>query len=92
MRAVPLGIFPTIAEVVASDESYFRFNGRMLRNAALVNLFDGCALTIPIHPPGEAPVGLMIAGTPGQDSHVLALGLAVIAAGIPLYFYFRKAV
>jgi aspartyl-tRNA(Asn)/glutamyl-tRNA(Gln) amidotransferase subunit A len=67
---------PTIAEVVASDDSYFRFNGRMLRNPALVNLFDGCALSIPIHRQGEAPVGLMIAGTPGQDSHVLAVGLA----------------
>jgi aspartyl-tRNA(Asn)/glutamyl-tRNA(Gln) amidotransferase subunit A len=68
---------PTIAEVVASDDSYFRFNGRMLRNAALVNLFDGCALTVPVHQQGEAPVGLMIAGTAGQDSHVLALGLAI---------------
>jgi len=67
---------PTIAEVVASDESYFRFNGRMLRNAALVNLFDGCALSIPCHSPGEAPVGLMIAGTAGLDRNVLALGLA----------------
>ncbi|HEY6126349.1 MAG TPA: amidase, partial [Steroidobacteraceae bacterium] len=67
---------PTIAEVVASDESYFRFNGRMLRNAALVNLFDGCALSLPCHPSGEAPVGLMIAGLAGQDRHVLALGLA----------------
>ena len=68
---------PTIAEVVASDESYFRFNGRMLRNPALVNLFDGCALSIPCHRPGEAPVGLMIAGIAGQDRHVLALGLAI---------------
>lgn len=68
---------PTIAEVAASDESYFRFNGRMLRNPALVNLFDGCALSIPCHRPGEAPVGLMIAGVAGQDRHVLALGLAI---------------
>jgi aspartyl-tRNA(Asn)/glutamyl-tRNA(Gln) amidotransferase subunit A len=67
---------PTIADVIASDESYFRFNGRMLRNPALVNLFDGCALSIPCHRPGEAPVGLMIAGTQNQDAHVLALGLA----------------
>ena len=37
---------PTIGEVLASDESYFRFNGRMLRNPALVNLFDGCALSV----------------------------------------------
>ena len=68
---------PTIAEVSASDESYFRFNGRMLRNPALVNLFDGCALSIPCHRPGEAPVGLMITGMAGQDRHVLALGLAI---------------
>jgi len=68
---------PTIAEVVSSDESYYRFNGRMLRNAALVNLFDGCALTVPCHQPGEAPVGMMIAGTAGQDGRVLALGLAI---------------
>jgi len=68
---------PTIAEVAASDESYFRFNGRMLRNPALVNLFDGCALSVPCHRPDEAPVGLMLAGTAGQDHHVLALGLAI---------------
>jgi aspartyl-tRNA(Asn)/glutamyl-tRNA(Gln) amidotransferase subunit A len=68
---------PTIAEVVASDESYFRFNGRMLRNPALVNLFDGCALSVPCHRPGDAPVGLMIAGTAGEDRHVLALGMAI---------------
>jgi aspartyl-tRNA(Asn)/glutamyl-tRNA(Gln) amidotransferase subunit A len=70
---------PTIAEVTASDESYFRFNGRMLRNASLVNLFDGCALSVPCHEPGHAPVGLMIAGTQLRDHHVLALGQAVEA-------------
>jgi aspartyl-tRNA(Asn)/glutamyl-tRNA(Gln) amidotransferase subunit A len=68
---------PTIAEVAASDEIYFRRNSRMLRNPSLVNLFDGCALSVPCHRPGEAPVGLMIAGVAGQDRHVLALGLAV---------------
>jgi aspartyl-tRNA(Asn)/glutamyl-tRNA(Gln) amidotransferase subunit A len=68
---------PTIAEVLASDESYFRFNSRMLRNPSLVNLFDGCALSIPCHRPGDAPVGLMLAGLHGQDNHVLSLGLAI---------------
>ena len=71
---------PTIAEVLASDDSYFRFNGRMLRNPSLVNLFDGCALTLPCHAPGDAPVGLMIAGTQERDRQILALGLAVEAA------------
>ncbi|HEY5807237.1 MAG TPA: amidase family protein, partial [Povalibacter sp.] len=68
---------PTIAEVARDDESYFRFNGRMLRNPSLVNLFDGCALSIPCHEPGSAPVGLMIAGTHNSDRRLLAIGLAV---------------
>jgi aspartyl-tRNA(Asn)/glutamyl-tRNA(Gln) amidotransferase subunit A len=52
----------------------------MLRNPSLVNLFDGCALSLPCQAPGDAPVGLMIAGTQGRDRRVLALGLAVEAA------------
>jgi aspartyl-tRNA(Asn)/glutamyl-tRNA(Gln) amidotransferase subunit A len=68
---------PTIDEVAATDASYFRINSRMLRNPSLVNTFDGCALSIPCHPPGEAPVGLMLAGTNGRDNHVLSVGLAV---------------
>jgi aspartyl-tRNA(Asn)/glutamyl-tRNA(Gln) amidotransferase subunit A len=76
---------PTIAEVVKDDESYFRFNGRMLRNASIVNLFDGCALSVPCHDPGSAPVGLMIAGTQNTDRRILAIGLAVeeIVSGRP---------
>jgi aspartyl-tRNA(Asn)/glutamyl-tRNA(Gln) amidotransferase subunit A len=68
---------PTIAEVIKDDESYFRFNGRMLRNPSIVNLFDGCALSIPCQDPGNAPVGLMIAGTQNTDRRILAIGLAV---------------
>lgn len=70
---------PTIAEVSANDEAYFRWNSRMLRNPSLVNLFDGCALALPCHAPGSAPVGLMIAGTAGADRRVLSIGLAVEA-------------
>jgi aspartyl-tRNA(Asn)/glutamyl-tRNA(Gln) amidotransferase subunit A len=74
---------PTITEVTASDESYLRFNSRMLRNPSLVNLFDGCALSIPCQAPGEAPVGLMISGTREQDTRVLSIGLAVESALSP---------
>jgi len=70
---------PTIAEAVASDESYFRFNSRMLRNPSLVNLFDGCALSLPCHAPGGAPIGLTLAGTQCQDDRVLAIGIAIEA-------------
>jgi aspartyl-tRNA(Asn)/glutamyl-tRNA(Gln) amidotransferase subunit A len=68
---------PTIAEATKDDESYFRLNGRMLRNPSIVNLFDGCALTIPCHEPGTAPVGLMIAGTQNTDRSILTIGDAV---------------
>lgn len=68
---------PTIAEAVKDDESYYRFNGQMLRNPALVNFFDGCALSVPCHEPGSAPVGLMIAGMANADQRILALGHAV---------------
>ena len=68
---------PTIAETSKDDESYFRLNGRMLRNPAIVNLFDGCALSVPCHDPGSAPVGMMIAGTQNTDRKILAIGLAV---------------
>jgi aspartyl-tRNA(Asn)/glutamyl-tRNA(Gln) amidotransferase subunit A len=68
---------PTIVEASKDDEGYFRLNGRMLRNSAIVNLFDGCALSVPCHDPGSAPVGIMIAGTQNTDRKILAIGLAV---------------
>jgi aspartyl-tRNA(Asn)/glutamyl-tRNA(Gln) amidotransferase subunit A len=68
---------PTIAEASRDDAAYFRYNTRMLRNTAIVNLFDGCALSIPCHEPGAAPVGLMVAGPQDADRRVLAVGLAI---------------
>ncbi|MEP6905062.1 MAG: amidase family protein, partial [Gemmatimonadales bacterium] len=68
---------PTIAEATKDDETYFRINSRMLRNPAIVNSFDGCALSVPCHDDGNAPVGLMIAGTQNTDRKILAIALAV---------------
>jgi aspartyl-tRNA(Asn)/glutamyl-tRNA(Gln) amidotransferase subunit A len=68
---------PTIAEATKDDESYFRLNSRMLRNCSIVNLFDGCALSVPCHQPGSAPVGLLLAGTQNRDRKILAVGRAV---------------
>ena len=70
-------IAPTIAEASASDEAYFRWNSRILRNTGLANFLDGCAATLPCHAPGEAPVGLMVCGVALSDRHVLAAARAV---------------
>jgi aspartyl-tRNA(Asn)/glutamyl-tRNA(Gln) amidotransferase subunit A len=73
-------IAPGIAEADASDEAYFRWNGRILRNAGLVNFLDGCATTLPCQAPGSAPVGLLVCGTAMQDRRVLAVALALEGA------------
>jgi aspartyl-tRNA(Asn)/glutamyl-tRNA(Gln) amidotransferase subunit A len=72
-------IAPPISEVLKDDETYYRINARMLRNPSAVNIFDGCALSVPCHESGEAPVGLMVAGTQNQDQHILAVGRAIEA-------------
>jgi aspartyl-tRNA(Asn)/glutamyl-tRNA(Gln) amidotransferase subunit A len=76
MPTVPC-IAPTIAEADASDEDYFRWNMRILRNNGLINFLDGCAASLPCHEPGGAPVGLMVCGVGGSDRHTLAVSAAI---------------
>ncbi|HEY8070043.1 MAG TPA: amidase [Burkholderiales bacterium] len=73
-------VAPPIAVAGASDETYFRWNSRILRNTGLVNFLDGCAATLPCQPEGEAPVGLMVCGTAMSDRRVLAVAHAVEGA------------
>jgi aspartyl-tRNA(Asn)/glutamyl-tRNA(Gln) amidotransferase subunit A len=72
-------VAPPLADVLADDETYARLNLLALRNTSLVNAADGCALTVPMHAPGTAPAGLMLAGRAGEDRRVLAIGAAVEA-------------
>ena len=70
-------IAPTIAETDATDEAFFRWTLRIVRNTGLVNFLDGCAASVPCHAPGAAPVGLMICGVSLADRHVLAVAAAI---------------
>jgi len=65
---------PTMAEVTANDAAYARAEARMQRNAAVVDVLGGCALTLPCQAPGKAPVGLTIAGMADADARVLSIG------------------
>ena len=76
MPTVPI-VAPAIEPLVRDDAAYFKANGLMLRNPTLINFLDGCAVSLPCHPPGSAPVGLMIAAAGGADRRVLAIGQAV---------------
>ncbi len=79
MPAVPR-IAPRIADLEADDGAYFEANAAMLRNPSVVNFLDGCALSIPCHIPGEAPVGLMVAGLAMHDMRILSIGAAIESA------------
>ena len=61
------------------DDEYVRLNLLLLRNPSLFNFLDGCAISLPVHEPGTAPVGLMLAGPGGRDAHLLAVATAVEA-------------
>ena len=73
-------VAPAIAPLESDDQLYGRTNLAVLRNTAVVNFLDGCALSIPCHEPGAAPVGLMLVGQSGEDRRLLALGLALESA------------
>ncbi len=70
---------PRVADL-ADDTAFFRLNPLILRNPSVINFIDGCALSLPCNRPGDAPVGLMLAGTQNRDEAVLALGRRVEAA------------
>jgi aspartyl-tRNA(Asn)/glutamyl-tRNA(Gln) amidotransferase subunit A len=70
-------IAPPIAAVDASDDAYFRWNFRILRNVGVVNFLDGCAVSLPCHAPGTAPVGLSVFGPAMSDARVLAAAAAI---------------
>jgi aspartyl-tRNA(Asn)/glutamyl-tRNA(Gln) amidotransferase subunit A len=62
------------------DEDYRRLNALILRNPSVINFLDRCAATIPIQPPGAAPVGLMVVGEHGGDRRLLAASAGIEAA------------
>ncbi|MGH8284987.1 MAG: amidase [Steroidobacteraceae bacterium] len=75
MPTVPV-IAPEI-DALATDEAYIASNRLMLRNPALVNFLDGCAVSLPCHPPGTAPVGLSLVGPRGADLRLLSIARSV---------------
>jgi len=60
-----------------SDDEYVRLNLLLLRNPSLFNFLDGCAISLPVHEPGSAPVGLMLAAPAGRDARLLAAALGI---------------
>ena len=82
MPTVPL-VAPPLAELEAEDR-YRKVNLLVLRNPTVANMLDRCAISLPCHLPGEAPVGLMLIGEHGGDRRLFEIAAAVEAAVSPL--------
>lgn len=79
MPTVPM-IAPTIASLEADNDLFVKTNLTLLRNPTLINMLDGCAISLPVHKEGEAPVGLMLAAAGGRDAALFAIARTVEAA------------
>ena len=73
-------VAPRIADLESDDAAFGAANLAMLRNTAAFNFLDRCATTLPIHRPGEAPVGLMVVGETLGDRRNLAVAKAIETA------------
>lgn len=79
MPTVPI-VAPPLADFVGNDAQWLAVNRLLLRNPFIANFLDRCALTIPCHRPGTAPVGFTCMGENGDDRRLLRIGLAVESA------------
>ena len=78
MPTVPI-VPPRIANL-EDERDYNRINLHILRNTALGNFFDRCAISLPCHRAGEPPVGLMLMGETLGDPRLFSIAAAVEAA------------
>ncbi len=80
--AVLMPTVPIAAPPIRSlDEpaEYVRVNQLVLRNTALANFLDRCAISVPCQRGGDAPAGLMLVGETMGDRRLLAVAGAVEA-------------
>jgi aspartyl-tRNA(Asn)/glutamyl-tRNA(Gln) amidotransferase subunit A len=79
-----LVMFPTVAILppreadLADDRAYAEAGRLSIRNAAVANLLDRCAISIPCG--GDAPVGLTLMGPSHGDARLLALAAQLESA------------
>jgi aspartyl-tRNA(Asn)/glutamyl-tRNA(Gln) amidotransferase subunit A len=70
---------PRIADM-KDDQAFTKANVLSLRNSTLINMIDGCGISLPIHRGGEVPVGLTLAATAGSDRRIFELAAAMEGA------------
>ena len=75
---VPI-VAPRIADL-GTDEAFNRINMLVLRNALMINIFDGCSIALPMSRPDAPPTSLMISAAPMADHRLFALSQSIETA------------
>lgn len=70
-------IVPPRISDLEDEEQYFNHNALILRNPSIVNFLNGCAISLPCHPEGQAPVGLTLAAPAHHDAHLLRVAYTI---------------
>lgn len=78
MPTVPI-VAPKTEALLASDDAFFEANWLLLRNTSIINLLDGCAISMPCQREGELPVGFTLASTAMSDARIASIGRAIEA-------------
>ncbi len=74
---IPAPLMADVAPGEARDAAFLKANALVLRNTSVVNMLDGCALSLPCHMRGELPTGLMVWHAGGRDDAVLNISLRI---------------
>lgn len=69
-------VAPVLAELENPDE-FARRNAMSLRNTAMWNFFDCCAISLPLPRDGDLPTGLMLIARNGHDHRLFRIAAAV---------------
>ena len=67
-------VAPTLAEI-STTKGFNRANRLLLRNTAIANFFDLCAISLPMG--GDLPTGLMLFGRRGEDRRLFEIAASV---------------
>lgn len=76
---VPI-VAPPISELAPGaerDAAFFRVNTLLLQNTSVINMLDGCAISLPCHYADEMAVGLMVWAGAKYDDLVLNIALQI---------------
>ncbi|VCU72041.1 Glutamyl-tRNA(Gln) amidotransferase subunit A [Pigmentiphaga humi] len=70
-------VAPPLSPLLADERLWLSNSLRAIRNPGLSNFLDRCAISIPCHAAGEAPVGLSLMGRHMEDHRLLSVGATV---------------